>query len=138
MNMMLRTAPVWSPWDRFVTPAHRVHRRPEASPSTFRPAANIRREAEAYVLTLAVPGRQKEDFRLELDQDTLVVRGEGKDLDGTYTRREFSLESFERRFRLADNIDTGAVAATYTDGLLRITLPLKAEAQPQTREITIA
>ena len=135
MRLMLHHTP--APWDRFVSPTHPALRRTVAQPG-FRPATNISRDEQGYTLTLAVPGRSKDAFRLEIEGDTLIVRGEGHTPEGTYTHREFRLESFERRFRLSGDIDTTAVAASYTDGLLRISLPLKAEAQPQTREITIA
>ena len=65
------------------------------------PAVNIVEHDESYEMAIAAPGMKKDDFNIELDNDTLVVSAEvkeGKKEDkGRFTRHEFSRSSFERR-----------------------------------------
>lgn len=101
---------------------------------------NVRDEQDAYVLALAAPGLQKEDFHLKLDQHVLSISAEapkGSASEG-YTRQEFDYRGFERSFQLPEAVDEAAIAATYEQDILRVRLPKKPEAQPVERQIAIA
>ena len=66
------------------------------------PAVNISENETMYKLNLAVPGLKKEDFKIALEENTLVVSAERKQESNEkterYTRKEFSFSSFTRRF----------------------------------------
>lgn len=94
------------------------------------PAVNVKETNSAFELELAVPGMKKEDFRIELDNDTLTIScekenaNEEKDKEGNYTRREFSYQSFSRSFRVPENtVLADKISANYKDGILCITVP---------------
>lgn len=92
------------------------------------PAVNTKETEEAYVLEIAVPGMQKEDINVDLDNNLLTISSEKEEekeeKDGEkITRREFSYSSFNRSFQLPENIDTEAISANYSDGLLKLSLP---------------
>lgn len=99
------------------------------------PAVNIQETAQAFVLELAVPGRKKEDFKIELNDQTLRISSEQrmqeeeKSEDGRYTRREFGYQAFSRSFQLPQSIDSQAIEARYEAGILRILLHKKEEAR---------
>ena len=100
---------------------------------TNRPAVNITQTDEAYHLEMAAPGRKKDDFKLELTEQVLTVSYEVKQEEDAsqpnYLRREYSLNSFKRSFHLDEKvIDDEAIAATYEDGILRVSLPKREEA----------
>jgi len=105
------------------------------------PAVNIKEAEGSYLIELAVPGLRKEDFELSLDQNELTVAiKQREEENGTekpqYIRREFDLEAFRRTFVLKENtFDLDGIEAKYEDGLLRITLPKKAEVEAQSIEI---
>ena len=103
------------------------------------PAANIKANEKDFELELAVPGRKKEDFNIEIGKDVLTVSFEVKTEEtentATYTRREFSLRSFKRAFTLPDSVDVDKIDAAYVDGILKFTLPKKEEALPKPKRL---
>lgn len=106
------------------------------------PKVNIKENAEAFTVELAVPGFKKSDFKLDLDNDVLSISTETKDekehKEENYTRREFGYSSFKRTFTLPDSVDDEAINASYKDGVLSILLPKKEEAkQKPVRSIKI-
>tara|TARA_R110002020_G_scaffold37072_7_gene111875 strand:+ start:3800 stop:4225 length:426 start_codon:yes stop_codon:yes gene_type:complete len=103
------------------------------------PAVNIQESEKEFGLELMVAGRNKEDFNLEVDKDVLTVSYGSKEdttTEGkTYTRREFAVTSFKRSFTLPETVDTENINASYTDGILKLTLPKKAEALPKPKRL---
>ena len=103
------------------------------------PAVNIREGAKEFMLELAVPGQKKEDFNVEVDNDIMTVSmesGEEKEQkEQGYTRREFRYNSFKRAFTLPDTVDQEDIKAAYEDGILRFTLPKRAEALPKPKRL---
>lgn len=99
------------------------------------PAVNIAEHADAFVVELAVPGRKKEDFSIEVHEQTLTIKGESKmeneekDNQGRFTRREFGYQAFSRSFQLPLTIDAQRIDAQYEAGVLQITLAKKEEAK---------
>lgn len=97
---------------------------------TSMPAVNIKEMDDKYSIELALPGMQKEDFKIEVKDRVLGISCEKEDSsdekDKHYTRREFSYRSFERYFDLPDTIaDLGRIEATYNKGILTVQLPKK-------------
>ena len=103
------------------------------------PAVNIKESEEGFELELAIPGFQKEDFNIELDNELLTISSEVKDESETkeenYTRKEFSFSSFRRSFTLPETVDGGKINATYEDGILKLALPKKDEALPKPKRL---
>jgi len=103
------------------------------------PAVNIKENEKDFELELAVPGRKKDDFNIEIDNNILTVSSEIKTEDevyeDNYTRREFGFSSFKRAFTLPETIDEDKIKADYVDGLLRFTLPKKKEALPKPKRM---
>ena len=103
------------------------------------PTVNILDNEKSFELHFAVPGFEKEAFNLELDNDILTVSGtvDTKDTkeDGGFTRREFTTTSFTRKFTLPETIETGAINASYENGILKVTLPRKEEALPKPKRL---
>ena len=98
------------------------------------PAANIFENKESYNLEIAAPGMKKEDFQIELDNNLLSISSqenrsnEDYDDEAKFTRREFNYYSFKRSFSLPEkSINKDAISANYTDGILKIHIPKKAE-----------
>jgi HSP20 family protein len=110
--------------------------RTQPAVSTTLPAANILRKEGAYVIELAVPGLAKEQIRIEMEQDQLIVSADKTESQnsGKVVRQEFGLEGFKRTFRLHKNANTGAMTATFSQGILTIVIPDK---EPETRKIEI-
>lgn len=93
------------------------------------PAVNIIENFPNFVVELAVPGLQKEDFAIEVEEDTLKISSKKakeqteENSDSRFRKREFNYQSFERSFKLPENIKTEDIQANYENGILKITLP---------------
>lgn len=108
--------------------------------ATWLPPVDIFETADHdVVVKLEVPDVKREDISLTLEDNVLTVAGERKApanvKDDEYRRRERTFGSFSRSFTLPASVDGGRVQAVYTDGVLTITLPQRAEAKP--RQIAI-
>ncbi|MCX3263683.1 MAG: Hsp20/alpha crystallin family protein [Chryseobacterium sp.] len=106
------------------------------------PAVNISESAEAYQIELAAPGLKKEDFKVSIEKDILSISSqrseESSSESKTYNRREYSYSAFTRSFTLPESADADRIHASYTDGVLKMTLPKKEEAKAVSRQIEIS
>ena len=102
---------------------------------------NITESENAYHLEVAAPGRNKENFSLKVENNTLTigyeVNKETEKNELKQVRKEFSYQSFKRSFSLDDKINAEGIEAKYEDGILKITLPKKAEVKPEAKQISI-
>lgn len=104
---------------------------------------NIRDNGNAWLLDVIAPGFDKADFKLQMANGLLTISAEHKEekqedkAERSWIRREYRHEAFTRSFSLDDTIDTDHVEAKYNNGVLQLTLPKKAEAQPISRSIEI-
>jgi HSP20 family protein len=105
------------------------------------PAVNISESENNYHVELAAPGLKKEDFKLNLDDNTLTISVEQssdqQDNQKSYSKREYSYSSFVRSFTLPESADDSQIDATYTDGVLRIDIAKREEAKAVRRQIEI-
>lgn len=106
------------------------------NPVANRPAANIIREENAFKIQLAVPGLTRDQIKIELHEDQLIVSGPAASAEPKpkYLREEFDYTGFKRTFRLSKQTDTSAMSAAFDQGLLTITIPDKV---PVTTKINI-
>lgn len=107
------------------------------------PAVNIKESDESYMIEVAAPGLSKENFKVNLDRNRLVIsseRRESKDEnENEYYRREFSYQSFERTFNLPEStVDGDKITAKYANGILLVNIPKREEVKPKpSKEIDI-
>ena len=102
---------------------------------------NIHETKDAYHLELSSPGLKKEDIKINVENDVLSIsyeqKEETKSEDYKTVRREFKYNSFKRSFTLNDKIDSGNIQGKYEDGILKVHIPKKAEAQAVSKQIAI-
>ena len=102
------------------------------------PSANIIEKPEGFELEIAAPGLKKDDFNINLENSILTVSSEVEDEKNeegkNYTRKEFYYGSFSRSFTLPKSIDTDKIKADYFNGILKIDLPKRDEAQLETKK----
>ena len=96
---------------------------------------------QEIVLKAELPGLSREQIDLRVENNTLTLRGERKRdnevADDQYHRVERSYGAFSRSFALPSRIDTDKVRADFKDGVLAITLPVKAEARPRQIQVEV-
>lgn len=102
------------------------------------PATNIMEGTDSFVLELAAPGFSKSDFSIEVNNNTLTIKGEKQNADAAnvkYTRCEFGYGNFSRSFILGKAVDTNNIEAKYENGILSITLMKREEAKPKSARV---
>lgn len=83
-----------------------------------------------YILDMALPGFKKDDVNINVEKDTLTIKGErnkNKELNYSYSGSFFG--KFEKSFDLPDDIKTDEINATFNDGILTISIPKNVEAR---------
>ncbi|MEQ9186682.1 MAG: Hsp20/alpha crystallin family protein [Cryomorphaceae bacterium] len=115
---------------------------PTAAKTTV-PAVNVKETESSYHLDVVAPGMSKEMFNVEVEKNTLTISSadwqeEVKEGE-KYTRKEFSVQSFKRTFKLPENeVDVESIEGKYEQGILRITLPkLPEEMRKSSKRILI-
>ena len=102
---------------------------------------NIHETTDAFNLELNAPGRNKEDFQLNVENGTLTISFEKKEEkeqnDFKTVRREFSYQSFKRSFSLDDKVNADAIQAKYENGILKVLIPKKEDVKIAPKQITI-
>ena len=107
------------------------------------PAVNIREVEQNYSIELAVPGIDKNDLKIDINEDVLTISSETKNVneeekDG-YKRKEFSFSSFCRSFYIPENVNRDKIGASYKDGILTVELPKQEEEKTKiTRQVKIS
>lgn len=95
--------------------------------STFSPRVDVIENETAYEVHVAVPGMNKEDFKVEINDNFLTVSGERKftneKKDKNYHSVETQYGSFSRSFTLPENADGAKINAKYNNGILELTIP---------------
>jgi HSP20 family protein len=116
------------------------------------PAVNVAESEDAITIEAEVPGLDAGDVEIAATAEEVVLKGTRVVRDGeaggngdgepaqrvTWHRRERSDRAFERRIVLPVPIDTERVTARLTDGVLTVTCPKSAQAQPRKVEVRTA
>ncbi|MFW6371939.1 MAG: Hsp20/alpha crystallin family protein [Bacteroidota bacterium] len=100
------------------------------------PNANVIEAADKYMVQIALPGFEKKQISMNVENDELVVSAEKEDDNKNYHLREFGAPRMERRFDLSEAIDEEKISASFKNGILNIELPLKKEVTKK-KEIAI-
>jgi HSP20 family protein len=108
----------------------------------WRPVVDIyENDKHEIVLRAELPGLKREEIDIRVENNTLTLRGERKrDAEvkqENYHRVERSYGSFSRSFSLPNTVSAEKVSATFTDGVLTITLPLREEAKPRQIQVQV-
>ncbi len=113
----------------------------DTSLAMWSPAVDIAEQNDAYVVTVELPGVEKDDIKVTLENNMLTIRGEKKmekkiNKDD-YHRIERCYGSFNRSFTLPTTVKSDKIDATYKDGVLTITLPKAEEAKAKQIDVKV-
>jgi HSP20 family protein len=107
----------------------------QLSAGTFVPPVDVYEDEHNLVLKLEVPGVNEEDLDVQVENNTLTVKGERKfekeEKEENFHRIERRFGAFLRTFRLPNTVDSEKVEAHYDKGILKISLAKRAEAKPK-------
>lgn len=108
------------------------------------PSADISETDASYLIKAEIPGVNKEDVKVTLQDGILTISGERRqekeEKGKKYHRIERSYGSFVRSFSMPDDADESTVKAEFKDGMLNVTLPKseKAKNKPKKIEVTVS
>ena len=106
----------------------------------WNPSVDIYENKDQIVLEAELPGMNREDFELAVENNVITLRGERRfekrDETDNYHRVERSYGSFTRSFTLPQTVSAESAAAEYRNGVLRVTLPKREEAKSRKIEVT--
>ena len=148
MNMQL-----WNPFQDFENMLERYSKSglsnigkqlsTEMSFADWSPSVDIEEEEDKYVIKADLPGVEKEDIEVKLENGVLSIRGEkqteketGKGTKKHRTERFHG--TFARSFTLPDAVKADKVDAAYKDGVLSLTIPKEEESKPKSIEIKVS
>lgn len=111
--------------------------------TTSLPAVNIREDEKNFTLELAIPGIDKKDLKIDINEDVITISSEHKEEKEEsrdyFKRREFSYSSFCRSFYLPENVNKEKIEAIYKDGILTVELPKEEEEKAKiSRQVNIS
>lgn len=137
----------WDPFRDLVSLRDRMNRLFEDAVSTARsgekdmistawaPAVDIYEDENQLVLTAEVPGIAEKDIEIKVEDNTLSIMGERKlekeTKEENYHRIERSYGSFVRSFTLPNYVDVENIRAEHENGVLKVTMPKRAELKPR-------
>ena len=94
---------------------------------SFVPRVDIVENEKAFEIHVAVPGMDKDEFKVDLNDNYLTVSGERKftqeKKESNFHSIETQFGTFSRSFSLPENVDAAKISAAYVNGILVITVP---------------
>ncbi len=110
--------------------------------ASFAPPVDIYEDEKKVVLKLEVPGVDEKDLDVHVENHTLTVKGERKmekeEKEENFHRIERRYGSFFRAFTLPSTVDAENIKAEYRNGVLKLDLAKKPEAQPKQIKVNVA
>jgi len=113
----------------------------ETSFSFNAPAVDVTEDDKGFKISAELPGLDEKDIDVSVTGDVLTIKGEKRQekeaKDKNWYVSERSYGSFQRAFTLPDGVDRNKIAASFSKGVLTVTLPKSAEAQKQQQKIEV-
>jgi len=105
------------------------------------PTVDITETDAAYLIKGEIPGVDKADVNITIENGMITMRGERKqekeERDKKYHRIERSYGSFMRSFRMPDDADEAGVKAEFKDGMINVTLPKSGKTKAKLINVSI-
>lgn len=105
------------------------------------PSVNIADENKAFEVSVALPGLDKKDVKIEIQNDCLIISSEKKyekeEKNKNWMRREYGYASFQRMFQLPESADQDKVQAEMKNGVLSIKVAKKKDYVENKKQIAI-
>jgi len=105
------------------------------------PAVDVAEDESGYVVKVELPGVNRSDVKIVVQDRQLTIRGEKKQekeaRETNYHRVERSYGSFQRTFTLPSGVKSDKIEAAYSDGVLTVTLPKAEEARSKEIEVRV-
>lgn len=127
----------WDPVRDLLAIQLKMERLPAPAPQGWVPAADLCETAEAYIVTAELPGVSRQQVRVDVHDNHLVLQGrrDARVACEQYHQVERGHGDFSRTFRLPTDIDAEHISADLRDGVLTVVVPKLSAGPP--RRVTI-
>jgi HSP20 family protein len=122
--------------DSVITPSTRV--------LNWLPAVDVRETENSYILNMELPGYDEKEIQIHIDGSSLSVASKqekvpsgGEEDNGTWLLKERHISSFSRSFKLPENANPQEVNAEFKNGVLKMEINKRAEAQKRAIQINV-
>lgn len=109
--------------------------------ANFVPPVDVYEDEHKVVLKLEVPGIKQEDLSIQMENNTLSIKGERRfeqeEKEENFQRIERRYGSFYRAFTLPTTVDSENIQASYDAGILKVELLKRAETKPKQIKVSI-
>jgi HSP20 family protein len=106
------------------------------------PPLNVYDAGDRYLLSAQLPGMTPADIELTITGETITIRGERKRTEGaaddSYRRQERPMGRWVRTITLPDRVESTQVGASFSDGILTVSIPKAEDARPRRITVTTA
>jgi HSP20 family protein len=106
------------------------------------PSVDVREEENRFVVQVDLPGVESKDIEITAEKGVLTIKGErrseAKKTEAGYERVERVAGTFLRRFTLPENAQADGINAKQANGVLEVSIPKQAQAQPKRIEVQAA
>ncbi|WP_446009067.1 Hsp20/alpha crystallin family protein [Candidatus Electrothrix sp.] len=107
----------------------------------LKPTLDLSASENEYIVNVEIPGVDEKNLKIEVEKNTMIIRGEKKqekeEKEKSYYRQERFYGSFQRILSLPEDADQDGIKATFKQGVLNITMPRKALPKADVRQIAI-
>ena len=90
------------------------------------PPYNIVDNDKEFLIEFSVPGFDKKDFSLEVEENNLKVSNlssKNNKLENNFFKRQFNYSQFEKNFTIPEEVNIEKINSKYDNGILKIFLP---------------
>ena len=90
------------------------------------PPYNIIDTDKEFLIEFSVPGFNKKDFSVEVEENNLKVSkllSEKNKIENNFFKRQFNYSQFEKNFRIPEEVNIEKIYSIYDNGILKIFLP---------------
>ena len=134
--MALQNQETRNPWSQFHQELNRLFgENSNIVTSDWVPVVDIKEEKDRFVLNADLPGVDRDNIDITMEDGVLSIRGERQLEDvtdgGEYKRVERAHGSFYRRFALPDEADPDKISARCSNGVLEVVIPKRESVQPK-------
>lgn len=95
--------------------------------SHYSPLGDVIETDDAFNVELMMPGFDKKEIKMEVEEKSLVIEAERKKSESKYNTVESHFGKFRKSYTLPDYIDVEKIDAKYKNGVLKITIPKNKE-----------
>ncbi len=113
----------------------------EGRETLWLPAVDVEETDDAVIIRAEVPGMEKDDIKVTITDDTVILSGERREereeKERNYHHREIYYGKFYRAVRIPVDVDREKARASYKQGILEIVLPKSEKVKPKTIEVEV-